>query len=480
MNFVEEQLVEVLLVDDEQGILQGAQSILASAGITKVEVLDDSRLLIPYLESKQVLVLVLDLFMPHISGVKLLPEIRKNFPDIAIIVMTASMEVETAVSCMKEGIFDYLVKPVEADRLVSIVKKALELNSMRLEVLALKRSLLSEQVAFGQDFDGIITQSKKMAAIFGYILATADTMEPILIVGETGTGKEMIAEVIHKSSKRQGKFVAINIAGLDEQIFTDTLFGHKKGSYTGASQKREGLIAQANHGSLFLDEIGDLSESSQVKLLRMIQEHEYYPIGSDIPCKTDAKIILATNRDLPKKVKQNKFRADLYYRLAVHEINLPPLRERKEDIVLLTSHFLEQASHSMGKPLPTPPKELFSLLLTYKFPGNIRELRSMVFNAVAQHESRMLSMKSFCDIIHHSRDVATVYIDEDSNDNQEVKTSQNVLFPGECPTLKEAEWILIQEALRRANNNQGLAASYLGISRQALNHRLARKFTDST
>ncbi|MBF0173826.1 MAG: sigma-54-dependent Fis family transcriptional regulator [Magnetococcales bacterium] len=473
------QPVTVLLVDDEQGILLGAQSILVSAGIMHVEILEDSRRLIPFLESTEVSILILDLFMPNVSGTELLPEIRRRFPDIAIIIMTASMEVETAVACMKEGIFDYLVKPVEMDRLLSIVKKALELTSMRMEVLALKRSLLSPQSASGEIFKEIVTQSRKMEALFQYMTATSVTNEPILILGETGVGKEMIANAIHELSGRQGKFVTINVAGLDDTVFTDTLFGHKKGSFTGAVQAREGIIAKARNGTLFLDEIGDLSELSQVKLLRVLQEHEYYPMGSDLPIRTNARIILATNLDLKKKITQGKFRADLYYRLSVHEIEIPPLRDRKEDIVLLTNHFLELASRAMGKPVPTPPKELFSLLMTYHFPGNIRELRAMVFDAVAQHGSRMISMKHFRKLIDRSRGNNPSNEDALQND-QETPSFKKVLFPGECPTLKDAEWYLIQEALRRSNNNQNLAANLLGISRQALNHRLARKFPFKT
>jgi DNA-binding NtrC family response regulator len=468
----------VLLVDDEPEILLGAQSILESAGIQPVETLEDSRRVIQFLESTEVSVLVLDLYMPHLSGIQLLPKIRHRFPDLTVLVMTASQELDTAVACMKEGAFDYLVKPVDEDRLVSAIKKAMEIQALRQQVNSLKQTLLNGQPAHGSAFTKIVTGSEKMRSLFRYVTATATTNEPILITGETGVGKELFAQAVHDASGRKGKFVTINAAGLDDTVFTDTLFGHKKGAYTGADRSREGMIAQADGGTLFLDEIGDLSEISQVKLLRLLQERHYYPLGSDMPRKTDARIVLATNKDLKKCISQGLFRADLYYRLAVHEVVVPPLRNRMEDIPLLTTHFLEEAANAMGKPSPTPPKELFSLLKTHDFPGNIRELRALVFDAVAQHESRMISMKPFRKVINQSRTAPTETIVSLPTDSQ--STTPLIQYPGSCPTLKESETCIIQEALRRADGNQGVAADLLGISRQALNRRLARMFTPPT
>ncbi len=383
----------VLLVDDEPEILLGAQSILESADIRPVETMADSRGVVPFLEENHVSLLILDLYMPHMSGMQLLPIIKRKFPDLTVLVMTASQEVDTAVACMKDGAFDYLVKPVDEGRLISAAKKALEIQSLRQQVRNLKQTLLNGQQVHGSAFAAIVTGNEKMRALFRYVTATAVTSEPILISGETGVGKELFARAVHDASSRKGKFVTINAAGLDDTVFTDTLFGHKKGAYTGADRSREGIIAQAGGGTLFLDEIGDLSETSQVKLLRLLQERHYYPLGSDMPRKTDARIVLATNKNLKERIAKGVFRADLYYRLAVHEVVVPPLRERMEDIPLLTTNFLDEAARTMGKPSPTPPKELFSLLKTHDFPGNVRELRALVFDAVAQHESRMVSMK---------------------------------------------------------------------------------------
>ncbi|MBF0382540.1 MAG: sigma-54-dependent Fis family transcriptional regulator [Magnetococcales bacterium] len=480
MKSADTQARSVLMVDDEPGILQGAVSILKGAGIQQVDTLEDSRRVIPFLESTMVSILILDLFMPHVSGMELLPEIRQKFPEITIIVMTASMDLETAVACMKEGAFDYLVKPVEEERLISSVKKALEIHSLRQQVLSLKHSFLTSQAASGPVFNAIITRCHKMAAIFRYVTATARTSEPILITGETGVGKELFAQAVHLASGRKGKFITINAAGLDDTVFTDTLFGHKKGAYTGADRPREGLIAQANRGTLFLDEIGDLSESSQLKLLRLLQERNYYPLGSDLPRETDARIVLATNRNLEKRIADGKFRADFYYRLSVHEITIPPLRERKEDIPLLTTHFFKEAARSMDKAVPTPPEELFLLLMAYEFPGNVRELRALVYDAVAQHESRMISMQSFRKIIDRTQSAPALERVATSQIDQESLTCPLIQFPGRCPTLKEAEWAVIHEALQRADSNQTIAANLLGLSRQALNRRLSRNTSTSS
>ena len=463
----------ILLVDDEPEILEGAQATLKNAGLHAVEIMQDSRRLLPALNRQEIKIIVLDLFMPHMSGTQLLPKILRSHPDIAIIVMTASQDVDTAVACMKEGAFDYLVKPVEKTRLISTVKKALDIHSLKRQVQTLKQTLIgARQTQTDDAFAGIISINERFRSLFHYIRAVAGSMEPILITGETGVGKELIARAVHRASHRQqDRFVTINAAGLDDTVFSDTLFGHRKGAFTGADKNREGLIAQADNGTLFLDEIGDLSEASQVKLLRLMQENTYYPLGSDVPRKSSARIVLATNRDLHARIATGHFRADLYYRLSVHEIAIPPLRERKDDIPLLTTCFLEEASNAMGKPTPTPPKELFTLLQTYDFPGNVRELRALVFDAVIRHKSRMISMQAFLKVINKGA-VAASHSSSEATD--EIQNA--VHYPARLPTLKESEQLLIREALKRAQNNQGVAATLLGISRQALNRRLGNMF----
>jgi DNA-binding NtrC family response regulator len=315
-----------------------------------------------------------------------------------------------------------------------------------------------------------------MNALFQYIEAVSTTPQPILINGDTGVGKELVARSIHDVSGRTGRYVPVNIAGLDDNVFSDTLFGHLRGAFTGADTKRDGLIEQASGGTLFLDEIGDLNSLSQVKLLRLLQEREYFPLGSDTPRRTDARIIVATNRDLHKMQKEGTFREDLYYRLRSHLIRVPPLRERMEDLPLLVDFFLSKASESLGKKKPTPPAALFQLLSTYPFPGNIRELEAMVFNAVSTHSGGMLDTSPFQRMIEEStremdlEPLPVVVPEEDDLGNSNIADPMRPL-----PSLREAEGLLIIEALKRTSGNQTLAAQMLGVTRQTLNRHLKKK-----
>ena len=390
--------MSVLLVDDETTILLSYKDILHHSGIKDVHILNDSRHVMPLLGKQDISVIVLDLFMPHVSGIEILSRIRLELPEIHVIVMTSAADVETAVDCMKAGAFDYLIKPVEINRFILCVKRALEFRSLRDEISSVRNLIFPDGLKHEDAFSGVVTRSKKMLKLFQYVEAIAPSNQPVLITGETGVGKELIAEVIHRLSQRKGRFIAVNIAGLDDTMFSDTLFGHKKGAFTGAMDNREGLTAQASGGTLFLDEIGDLSGSSQVKLLRLLQEHIYYPLGSDVPKHTDARIIVATNKDIRMV---DDFRKDLYYRLKTHHVHIPPLRERKEDIPLLLDYFLGEAAKSMGKKKPTPPPELINLLSIYDFHGNVREFQAMIYDAVARHRSGILSMESFKEVIKH-------------------------------------------------------------------------------
>jgi len=455
----------VVLVDDESTVLLSSRMILASAGIKDIITVEDSRKLMPLLSEQEVAVVVLDLFMPFISGTQLLPEIVREYPDLPIIVMTATQEIETAVSCMKEGAFDYLVKPVEESRFISSVTRALETNALRRQVEALKRSLITDHLEHGDVFAPIVTVSRKMRALFQYLEAISGTSEPVLITGETGTGKELLAEAVHKLSGRKGEFVSINVAGLDDNLLADTLFGHRKGAYTGADTMREGMVAKAAGGTLFLDEIGDLTLASQVKLLRLLQERQYYPLGSDVAKMSDARILCATHCDLNERMANDMFRSDLFFRLSIHQVDIPPLRERKEDISVLVNYFIEEAAVSLDKKPPKASDELLILLENYHFPGNVRELRSMVFDAVARHKSGpILSAKKFRKAVKAQQSVEL----------PSVTTNTRPETTARFPNLKQAERLHIEEAMQRSNGNQGVAAALLGISRPALNRRLSR------
>lgn len=333
----------VLLVDDEQYILSSSQLSLQSAGIKNTLTLSDSRKVMDLLAEKTVEAVVLDLHMPHLSGMELLNLIVREYPQVPVILATADDDVQAVVECMKLGAFDYLVKPIDSGRLVATVRKAIDMRAMSNELSSLKQHLLTDELEQPEAFSHIITCNKAMRAVFHYIEVVAKTQQPIMIKGETGVGKELIAQAIHTLSARKGEFISVNVAGLDDNLFSDTLFGHKKGAFTGAEQARDGLIAKASGGTLLLDEIGDLNLASQVKLLRLLQEGEYYPAGSDLLKKSEARVVLTTNRDLQELVNAGQFRKDLYYRLYSHRVQVPPLRDRPEDIPLLLDHFLEQA-----------------------------------------------------------------------------------------------------------------------------------------
>ncbi|MBF0416710.1 MAG: sigma 54-interacting transcriptional regulator, partial [Magnetococcales bacterium] len=283
----------------------------------------------------------------------------------------------------------------------------------------------------------------------------------------TGVGKEMFVRACHQASGRTGAFIAENVAGLDEHILSDTLFGHRRGAFTGADQDRKGLVAQAAGGTLFLDEIGDIGPACQVKLLRFLQEKQYLPLGADHPVRTDVRIVAATHRDPNELVAKGLLRRDLYYRLSFHQLHIPPLRERKEDIPLLTLHFLEEAASALNRPTPTPPQALFDHLAVYPFPGNVRELKAIVFDAVSCHQGHVMSLNCFR-ILQPGRNGHPSPATPSGEEAAPIQFSSSSF-----PTLKEAEELLIREALRRADGKKSVAAALLGITRQALYSRLS-------
>jgi DNA-binding NtrC family response regulator len=454
----------VLLVDDEPAVLSSMAKILKSAGIDNLHACSDPRDVLPFLEQQEAEVIVLDITMPHISGDALLKTVHEHYPHIPVIIVTASEDIDMAVGCMKEGAFDYMVKAVEPNRLTSGIRRAVEMRRLARRYNSLRERLLAENLANPEYFSRIITRNPRVQAIFRFIESLAPTSETILITGETGTGKELFAEAIHAASGVKGSLVKVNTAGLDDNVFADTLFGHSKGAYTGADSERRGLIQQANDGTLFLDEIGDLSAASQIKLLRLLESREYYPLGSDLPRTTSARFIIATHRTLPELVAGGKFRKDLYFRLQTYEIRIPPLRDRKDDLPLLLDHFHGLAAEKLGKKQLAVPPELLTLLETYDFPGNVRELRSMIFNAVGRQREKMLSIQPFREAMGYTGEEIRPEAPEEA-----------LTFPARLPTLKALTEGLIAEALSRAKGNQAIAAGLLGITPQALSKRLKRR-----
>ncbi len=456
----------IVVIDDEQPILLAIDTTLRMAGLNHVVTCSDSREAITRIQQNGASVVLLDLNMPHLDGLALLPRIMEAYPDLPIIIITGTIDVDTAVQSMKSGAFDYIVKPVEESRLVTAIHQALRFGELRQENQALKQHLLDGSLKHPEAFEAIVTNSPKMIALFQYMEAIAPSAQPVLIRGETGVGKELAARAIHELSGRKGRFVAVNVAGLDDTVFSDTLFGHVKGAFTGADSLRKGLIERASGGTLFLDEIGDLNQGAQVKLLRLLQEHEYMPLGSDVTHRSDARVIASTHADLWALKQQNRFRTDLHYRLRTHRVMIPPLRERKEDLPVLCDHFLNQAANALNKPKPSLAAELSKLLESYSFPGNVRELQAMIFDAMAQHNTGRLGLDTFRAHMQRTREAGA--------EAPELSPLTNVpiSFGDPLPTIKQATRLLIQEALQRTGYNQSMAAGLLGVTQQALSKRL--------
>ncbi len=464
----------ILLVDDEEQALQSYDLNLRYSGLTNTIRCSDPRKVPDILRGQDVSLVMLDLCMPQMKGEELLAFLKERHPQVPVIIVTGFNEVETAVRCMRAGSVDYLVKPVDRAHLLSAVRHALEVRQ-------------AAQDASGQDgpaqpaaprteqpdaFSRVITGNARMLELMRYVRAVAPSDEPVLITGETGVGKEMIARAIHDASGLSGKFVGVNVAGLDDAMFSDTLFGHKKGAFTGANLGRRGLVEEAAGGSLFLDEIGDLGRASQLKLLRLIQEREFYPLGSDQTKPMEARLIVATNQPLEEMIERGDFRSDLFFRLRTHYVAIPPLRERLDDLGALVAHFLEKASERLGRRKPALPREALDLLACHAYPGNIRELEAMIFNAVALCDGPSLPLEPLKAWLGSGAGAGGPELFPSVLEERPDTLSCDIPARDGASALKLAQDRMIQEALERAGGNQSAAAKLLGISRQALNRRL--------
>lgn len=464
---------QILLVDDEPAELEAYSLLLSSMGMENVRTLSDSRNVSATLETMQSPVLFLDLNMPHRSGQEVLRELKLTKPQIPVIIITADSEIETAVECLKLGAQDYLVKPIDLKMFSSALRNSLEIGLLRNEVMTLKGISFSSREYKNKAFDRIVTKSPLMFGIFQYIESIATSGLPTLILGETGSGKELIANAIHEVSGLPGKFVAVDISGLDDTLFSDTLFGHAKGAYTGAETVRAGMLEKAGNGTIFLDEIGDLSEVSQVKLLRLLQEKIYYPLGSDQPKQCSARIITAANKDLTRLAGlAGEFRMDLYYRLSTHLIKVPPLRERKEDIPLLVEHLMTSAAATMNKATPTISPQAMHLLMQHHFCGNIRELKAYISDAVARSTHGHIQDNLIAERLAGATSMVSA-----APKTKGYTNPLESLF-GYFPTLEELADYAVEMALNVSENNQSQASRLLGISRQALNKRLKKRTPD--
>jgi len=471
------------LVDDEETALNSMEMVLLANGIENILRCQDSRDVILMLKTHPVNVVLLDLIMPHFSGEEILEQITSQFPHIQVIVITGMDSVTTAVNCIKKGAFEYLVKPVDEYNLVAIIKHALEVHELKMGLASLQSGFFSKNEFIDPSiFSSIITKDPVMFRVFEYIDAIAGSHQPVTITGESGTGKELVAKALHKSGSKDKPFCSVNIAGLDDTMFSDTLFGHVKGAFTSAAKDRQGFIEKAGQGVLFLDEIGDLSPRSQVKLLRLLQEREYYPLGSDRVRHLEARIVAATNYDLKECMEAGQFRKDLYYRLYTHSIQLPPLRKRKQDIPYLLAHFIKKTATDLQITPPVPENKIIPALQAYDFPGNIRELEALVVDAMTTHDEKnqMLSIKSFENRMDKTRIQDKKPYDPLASDSLTSEpltlntSTQEMIFPDPLPDLQAMTTSLVKEAMHRAHDNQTLASRILGISQPALSKRLKK------
>jgi two-component system response regulator GlrR len=389
---------KILAVDDDRNLVALLQMRLEAAGyevitaFNELEALDRAK--------EQVIDLsIVDLQLVQKDGISLMEELHLIIPDMPVIILTAYGSIETAVEAMKRGAFSYLTKPFEPQELLFQIQKALENRRLSSEIERLK-GLLEERYSFSS----IITRNEKMQKVLEVISRIAKTESTVLVLGESGTGKDLIAKTIHLASERKGKpFVAVNCAALPEPLLESSLFGHEKGAFSGAIRSARGLFLQAHEGTIFLDEIGDMPLSIQAKVLRVLQERNFYPVGSERLTDVDVRIIVATNKNLEEQVKQGLFREDLYYRIHVIPIHLPPLRERKEDIPPLVEHFLGKFSQRAKKEIRGLTPEAMQKLMLYDWPGNIRELENIIEYAVAMSDKDFITE----DLILRTRGVVT-------------------------------------------------------------------------
>lgn len=456
----------VLIVDDDTTFLDGTRRALLAHNFSNIKTLQDSALVLPTLANETHTVIILDWVMPNISGADLLPELTRQYPHIPVIIITGVSDLENAVSCIKQGAYDYISKPVDTTKLVSVVQNACKSSELIARNRQLTEYLLGEPLSNPHHFSDFITCCDRMQAIFKVIETLACSKQPVLITGETGVGKELIANALHRCSGLKGRMVTVNVAGLDDSMFADTLFGHKKGAFTGANESREGLIEQARGGTLFLDEIGDLSNASQIKLLRLLQQGEYYRLGSDVLHKSDARIVAASNANFQAMMNAGTFRSDLYYRISAQTLNIPPLRERREDILPLVEHYVELTAKNLSIKPPELSREIRQSFISYDFPGNVREMINKIQHAVMHNRTGTLALDDFPGL-----KPGTILPSQIIRRIGNSQFALNGIFHS-FPTVDEVETLLVQEAMVLTEGNRSMAAKMLGISRPTLQKRI--------
>ncbi|MFN9296901.1 MAG: sigma-54-dependent transcriptional regulator [Acidobacteriota bacterium] len=444
----------ILVVDDEENLRRVTQLKLQQAGYEAMTA-SDGRQALEVLARNPHDLIITDLKMPGMSGMDLLRRVREDYPEIIVVVVTAFGTIESAVEAMKLGAHDYIIKPVNADALRLVVSRALEHHRLREEVKSL-RTVIDRKYGF----ENIVGRSKSLLFTLDNAARAAQSDSTVLIRGETGTGKELLAKAVHfNSSRRERPLIVINCGAIPKELLESELFGHTKGSFTGAVVNKKGKIEMADQGSLFLDEVGEMPLDLQVKILRLIQEREIEKIGAQNPTKVDVRIIAATHRDLQAMVEDGTFREDLYYRLAVIPLTLPPLRERPDDIPELVAIFFRKFKERLNRPNLKLPPSLLPHFATHRWPGNGREWENVVERLVVLAPGDEITVEDLPDFLHRERPTLE---------------SIHLELPPEGISMEAVERELVVRALQRFNWNQTKAAEYLDISRKVLIYRMEK------
>lgn len=443
----------ILIVDDEKNIVSGLEEAFTLEGYSVLTAYDGKEAW-DKVNTNNVDLVITDLRMPMMNGNELVERISSSYPMLPVIVLTGHGTIETAVESMRKGAVDFFTKPVDLDKLFLVVKKCLANSELQEQNKKLTEEI--EKLKNQQKYSKIIGKSGKVASLMETINQVAPSKATVLITGESGTGKELVADAIESLSARHGKpFIKVHCASLSSTLLESELFGHEKGAFTGATSQKKGRFELADSGTLFLDEIGEIDAATQVKLLRVLQEREFERVGGEKTISVDVRVIAATNRDLKEEVRKGNFREDLYFRLAVVEINVPPLRERKEDIDLLSLSFVKEVAKENGREIDGISPHARKALFSYSWPGNIRELKNCMESAVVMAKGKTIE---FDDLPSHIRG----------------ESEKEKAISLELPiTMEEAEKALIMETISFASGNKTKAAELLGIGRKTLHRKLS-------
>ena len=435
----------VLVVDDDEGLLLSIKATLVSSGLPEPALVSDSLRVMDLVREYDFQLILLDLMMPYLGGMEVLRKIKEQSPNVECVIVSAIDDVTSAVKAMSLGASDYLVKPLNSDKLVALVNRTLEKYTVQNELQRLGSKKVFSNLKNPEAFADIIAEDEAMALIFHQVEAVACTDYSVVISGESGTGKEMLARVIHKLSNRSNApFYAVNMASFSKTIFEDEFFGHAKGAYTDAGSDKMGFFEAAHGGTLFLDEITELDPSLQGKLLRVIEERELYRLGSTEVRNVNVRIIAATNRDINEEIVRGVFRADLYYRINMYNIKVPPLRERQKDILPIARHFLKIHAEINNKKIRSLSPELEQRLIQYSYPGNVRELENIIAAAVLQEKGKTIGLASTLNLLPYEGPERRKHV--------------------ELLTLEELEKRHIEKVLEIAGGNRFKAAKILGVN----------------